>query len=66
MPKYRFYNLEQNGKVVVSRIHLMLASDDIAIGNAQKLTIGESVEVWQGDRLVADLAVTGDVPDAAV
>jgi hypothetical protein len=50
MPEYQFYNLEQNGKVVISRIHLTCATDDIAIEHGQKLSFGETVQVWQEDR----------------
>jgi hypothetical protein len=64
MPEYRFYNLEQNGEVVISRIHLTLASDDTAIEHAQELTFGETVQVWQEDRLVATLAVGISSPDS--
>jgi hypothetical protein len=66
MPEYRFYNLEQNGEVVISRIHLMLATDDIAIEHAQMLTFGETVQVWQENRLVATIAVGTDRPELAI
>jgi hypothetical protein len=57
MPEYRFHNLEQNGQVVISRIHLTLATDEIAI---------ETVQVWQEDRLVATLAIASDRPEVAI
>lgn len=66
MPEYRFYNLEQNGQVVISRIHLTLATDDIAIEHGQKLSFGETVQVWQEDRLVATLAIGSDRPEVAI
>jgi hypothetical protein len=66
MPEYRFHNLEQNGQVVISRIHLTLATDDIAIEHAQNLSFGETVQVWQEDRLVATLAIASDRPEVAI
>jgi hypothetical protein len=55
MPEYRIYNLEQNGQLVIARVDLMFESDEIAISQAEKLIVGDAVEVWQGDRLVAML-----------
>jgi hypothetical protein len=66
MPEYRFYNLEQNGEVVISRIRLTLPTDDIAIEHAQMLTFGETVQVWQENRLVAILAIGPDRPEIAI
>ena len=66
MPEYRFYTLEQNGRVVISRIRLTLATDDVAIEHAYKLTFGETVQVWQEDRLVATLAVGSERPEIAI
>jgi hypothetical protein len=65
MPEYRFYNLEQNGQAVICRIHLTLENDDDAIEQARKLTIGETVEIWQGDWLVTTLAFAASAPDVA-
>jgi hypothetical protein len=55
VPEYRIYNLEQNGEVVIARVDLTLESDEIAVLQAEKLIVGETVEVWQGDRLVTRL-----------
>jgi hypothetical protein len=66
MPEYRFYNFEQNGRLVISRIHLTLPTDDVAVEHAQKLTFGETVQVWQEDRLVATLAIGPDRPEIAI
>jgi hypothetical protein len=55
VPEYRIYNLEQNGEVVIARVDLTLKSDEIAVLQAEKLIVGETVEVWQGDRLVTRL-----------
>jgi hypothetical protein len=62
MPEYRFYNLEQDGQVVISRIHLTLAGDDVAIEHAKKFTDGETVQVWEENRLVATLAIVPSRP----
>jgi hypothetical protein len=66
MPEYRFYSLQQNGQMVISRIRLTLPTDDIAIEHAHKLTFGETVQVWQEDRLVATLAVGIERPEIAI
>ena len=65
MPEYRFYNLE-NGEVVISRIRLTLPTDDIAIEHAQMLTFGETVQVWQENRLVATLAIGPNRAEIAI
>jgi hypothetical protein len=67
MPEYQFYNLEQNGQVqvVISRLHLMFAADDIVIEHAQKLADGETVQVWQEDRLAVTLSIAANAPEVS-
>jgi hypothetical protein len=65
LPEYRIYNLDQNGQVVIARVDLTLVSDEIAIAQAEKLIVGEAVEVWRGDRLVARLSFETNPPDIA-
>ena len=65
MPEYRIYNFEQNGQAVIARVDLTLESDEIAVGQAKKLIVGDTVEVWQGDRLVASVIFQTSPPDIA-
>jgi hypothetical protein len=65
MPEYRFYNLEQNGQVVIARVDLTLDSDEIAIAQAEKLIMGEALEIWQDQRLVASFSFETNPPDIA-
>jgi hypothetical protein len=65
MPEYRFYNLEQNGHLVLARVDLMLDSDEVAIAQAKKLIVGEALEIWQDDRLVASFNMETNPPDIA-
>jgi hypothetical protein len=65
MPEYRFYSLEQNGQFVIARVDLTVENDEIAIAQAKQLIVGEAVEVWQGDRLVANLVFETNPPDIA-
>jgi hypothetical protein len=62
MPEYRFYNLEQNGEVVLARVNLTLNDDKVAIASAQELIISESLEVWEGSRLVARIGLAVETP----
>ena len=63
MPECRSYSVGQNGRVVTSRIHLTVETDDIAIEQAQKFIDGEMMEVWQEDGLVADLSIAAYAPE---
>ena len=51
MPKFCFYNLEQNGQAVIARIDLILDDDAAAIACAEQLIVGEEIQVWEGSRL---------------
>jgi hypothetical protein len=57
MAEYRFYNLEQAGQMVICVLRLSLKSDEIAVEYARQLTVGETVEVWRGNQLVATLPI---------
>ncbi len=68
MPRFRFYNLEKDGRAVIARIDLVLDDDSTAIACAEQLIVGEEIQVWEGSRLVASLPKMGDVrsvPSAA-
>ena len=58
MPKFCFYNLEQDGQAVIARIDLILDDDAAAIACAEQLIVGEEIQVWEGLRLVARLPST--------
>ena len=58
MPKFCFYNLEQDGQAVIARIDLILDDVAAAIACAEQLIVGEEIQVWEGSRLVARLPST--------
>jgi hypothetical protein len=60
VPKFSFYNLEQNGQAVIARIDLILDDDATAIACAEQLIVGEEIQVWEGSRLVACLPSTAN------
>ena len=60
VPKFCFYNLEQNGQAVIARIDLILDDDVAAIACAEQLIVGEEIQVWEGSRLVARLPSTAN------
>jgi hypothetical protein len=72
MPKYRFYNLVQNGQAVIARIDMVLDDDTTAISHAKQLIVGEAIEVWEGPRLVASFSASSNahspsqIPDRTV
>ncbi len=55
MPRFRFYNLEEDGHAVIARIELTLDDDDAAVACAEQLIVGDEIQVWEGSRLVARL-----------
>lgn len=63
MPEYRFYYLEQDGRVVCSRANPILDDDATAVAHAEKLIDGEAVEVWEGQRLAASVCFQSNPPD---
>jgi hypothetical protein len=62
MPEYRYYNLEQDGQLVIARINLTVDDDATAIAHAKQLIVGEAIEVWEGSRLVASISASSGAP----
>jgi hypothetical protein len=53
MPAYRFYSIKKNGHVVGPPATHELLTDLDAVREANKITDGNDIEVWQGARLIA-------------
>jgi hypothetical protein len=55
MTDYRFYQLDQRGKVFTAPTILQCRDDDEAISQGQGLVSDFPVEIWDGDRRVGTL-----------
>jgi hypothetical protein len=52
MPDYRFYKIGDDGHVVSLRVERTFDDDATAIAYAEQLADTETIEIWEGKRMV--------------
>ena len=52
MPDYRFYKIGDDGHVVSLRVERTFDDDATAIAYAEQLADAETIEIWEGKRMV--------------
>ena len=52
MPDYRFYKIGDEGHVVSLRVERTFDDDATAIAYAEQLADAETIEIWEGKRMV--------------
>ena len=52
MPDYRFYKIGDDGHVVSLRVERTFDDDANAIAYAEQLADTETIEIWEGKRMV--------------
>ena len=60
---YRVYSINEQGHFAGSTV-ITAGSDDEAKSIVQKMLDGTDLELWEGGRMVARLALTSPSPDA--
>jgi hypothetical protein len=65
MPKYRTYQMDQEGRVIGLPNVIACDDDEMAIKKAKLLGSGHRIDVWNGDRLVARIPMQADRTDCA-
>ena len=65
MPDYRFYKVGEDGDVVGLRVERTFADDATAIAYAVQLAGEETIEIWEGKRMVDCVYFSANPPDVA-
>ncbi len=61
MKTFRAFVMDANGRFIGAHVLDDVESDDQAITAALPLTEKNAIEIWQGDRRIAELARGGEV-----
>jgi len=65
MPDYRFYKIGDEGHVVSARVERTFDDDATAIAYAEQLADAETIEIWEGKRMVDSVRFASSPPDVA-
>jgi hypothetical protein len=65
MPDYRFYKIGDDGHVVSLRTERTFVDDATAIAYAEQLAEAETIEIWEGKRMVDSVRFASGPPDVA-
>jgi hypothetical protein len=65
MPDYRFYKIGDEGHVVSLRVERTFEDDATAIAYAEQLADAETIEIWEGKRMVDSVRFASSPPDVA-
>ena len=65
MPDYRFYKIGGDGHVVSLRVERTFDDDATAIAYAEQLADTETIEIWEGNRMVDSVRFASSPPDVA-
>ena len=65
MPDYRFYKIGDEGHVVSLRVERTFDDDATAIAYAEQLADAETIEIWEGKRMVDSVRFASSPPDVA-
>jgi hypothetical protein len=63
MPDYRFYKIGDDGHVVSLRVERTFDDDATAIAYAEQLADAETIEIWEGKRMVNSVRFASNPPD---
>ena len=65
MPDHRFYKIGGDGHVVSLRVERTFDDDATAIAYAEQLADTETIEIWEGKRMVDSVRFASSPPDVA-
>ena len=65
MPDYRFYKIGDDGHVVSLRVERTFDDDATAITYAEQLADAETIEIWEGKRMVDSVRFASSPPNVA-
>jgi hypothetical protein len=65
MPDYPFYKIGDDGHVVSLRVERTFDDDATAIAYAEQLADTETIEIWEGKRMVDSVRFASSPPDVA-
>jgi hypothetical protein len=65
MPDYRFYKIGGDGHVVSLRVERTFDDDATAIAYAEQLADTETIEIWEGKRMVDSVRFASSPRDVA-
>ena len=66
MPDYRFYKIGDDGHVVNSlRVECTFDDDATAIAYVEQLADAETIEIWEGKRMVDSVRFASSPPNVA-
>jgi predicted DNA-binding ribbon-helix-helix protein len=65
MQDYRFYSIGDEGHVVSLRVERTFDDDATAIAYAEQLADAETIEIWEGKRMVDSVRFASSPPDVA-
>ena len=65
MPDYRFYKIGNDGHVVSLRVERTFDDDATAIAYAEQLADTETIEIWEGERMLDSVRFATSPPDVA-
>jgi hypothetical protein len=65
MPDYRFYKVGHDSHVVRLRTERTFDNDATAIAYAEKLADAETIDIWEGQRMVDSVRFALSHPDVA-
>jgi hypothetical protein len=63
MPDYRFYRIGDDCHVVSLRVERTFDDDATAIAYAEQLADAETIEIWEGKRMVNSVRFASNPPD---
>ena len=65
MPDYRIYKIGGDGHVVSLRVERTFDDDATAIAYAEQLADAETIEIWEGKRMVDSVRFASSPPNVA-
>jgi hypothetical protein len=65
MPDYRFYKIGDDGHVVSLRVERTFDDDATAIAYTEQLADAETIEIWEGKRMVDSVRFASSPPNVA-